>query len=136
MSPTSSLRGSTRAADVACLHGDVNFRNALLENGRVALIDLDQVASGPPAAELGSVLASLRYGGVVGLLRRSIVQELGASLLSGYSELRPAPGEGALRAYTAAALLGERALRVVTRVRPEGLRRLPALLAEASEVLA
>jgi aminoglycoside phosphotransferase len=123
------------ADDVACLHGDVNFRNALLENGRIALIDLDEVATGPPAAELGSVLASLRYAGVVGLLRPAIVPELAASLLSGYSEVRAAPGDGALQAHTAAALLGERALRVVTRVRPEGLRRLPTLLAEAREVL-
>lgn len=119
-----------------CLHGDVNFRNALLQNGRVALIDLDQVATGPAAAELGSVLASLRYGGRVGLLRPASVPELCESLLAGYSELRPLPGEDALRAYTAAALLGERALRVVTRVRPEGLRCLPALLADAAEVLA
>ena len=139
-----SVRGLARelaqrlggAGDVVCLHGDVNFRNALLQDGRVALIDLDQVATGPAAAELGSVLASLRYGGRVGLLSPSIVPELSASLLAGYSELRTAPGEDALRAHTAAALLGERALRVVTRVRPEGLRRLPALLAEAREVLA
>jgi aminoglycoside phosphotransferase len=121
--------------DVVCLHGDVNLRNTLLENQRVALIDLDQVATGPAAAELGSVLAALRYGGVVGLLRPSVVPEVCKSLLSGYSEVRPAPDEGALRAHTAAALLGERALRVVTRVRPEGLRRLPALLAQAREVL-
>jgi aminoglycoside phosphotransferase len=118
-----------------CLHGDVNFRNALLDNGRVALIDLDQVATGPAAAELGSVLASLRYAGVVGLLRPSVVPGLSASLLFGYAEALPPPDETALRAYTAAALLGERALRVVTRVRPQGLRCLPALLAEAQEVL-
>jgi aminoglycoside phosphotransferase len=122
-------------ANVVCLHGDVNFRNALHENGRVALIDLDQVATGPAAAELGSVIASLRYAGVVGLLDPTLVPELCASLLAGYSEIRPAPDEEALSAFTAAALLGERALRVVTRVRPEGLRRLSAVLAEARVVL-
>jgi aminoglycoside phosphotransferase len=121
--------------DLVCLHGDVNFRNALLQNGRVALIDLDQVASGPAGADLGSVLASLRYAGVVGLLRRSVVPRLCAAFLAGYSELRPLPGDDALRAHTAAALLVERSLRVVTRVRPDGLRRLPALLAEAGEAL-
>ena len=123
------------AGDVSCLHGDVNFRNALLENGRVALIDLDQVATGPAAAELGSVLASLRYGAIVGLVRASVAPQLARSLLEGYAEVRSVPAESALRAYTAAALLGERALRVVTRVRPEGLRRLPALLADARGVL-
>jgi Phosphotransferase enzyme family len=123
------------AGDAVCLHGDVNFRNALLMNGHVALIDLDQVASGPAAAELGSVLASLRYAGLVGLLRPSLVPELGASFLAGYGEVRPAPGDETLRAHTAAALLGERALRVVTRVRPEGLRRLPDIVAEARELV-
>ena len=123
-------------AEALCLHGDVNFRNALLENRRVALIDLDQVATGPAAAELGSVLASLRYAGVVGLLPAFRVPELCASLISGYAEVRPAPADEALRAHTAAALLGERALRVMTRVREEGLRRLPQLLGTAREVLA
>jgi aminoglycoside phosphotransferase len=123
-------------AEALCLHGDVNFRNALLDNGRVALIDLDQVATGPAAAELGSVLASLRYAGVVGLLPASRVPKLCSSLISGYAEVRPAPADEALRVHTAAALLGERALRVVTRVREEGLRRLPQLLGAAREVLA
>jgi len=121
--------------DPVCLHGDVNFRNALLEDGRVALIDLDQVASGPAAAELGSVLASLRYAGVVGLLPDVAVPALCTALLAGYAELRALPHEAALRTHTSAALLTERCLRVVTRVRPEGLRRLPALVAEAREVL-
>jgi aminoglycoside phosphotransferase len=122
-------------ASTVCLHGDVNFRNALLDDGRVALIDLDQVAAGPPAAELGSVLASLRYAGVVGLLSPAVVPELTASFLEAYAELRRPPRDAALRAHTAAALLTERSLRVVTRVRPEGLRRLPALLEEAREAL-
>jgi Ser/Thr protein kinase RdoA (MazF antagonist) len=122
--------------DPVCLHGDVNFRNALLEDGRVALIDLDQVAVGSAAAELGSVLASLRYAGVVALLPPAVIPGLSASFLAGYESVRALPSEPALHAHTSAALLGERCLRVVTRVRPEGLRRLPALLAEAREALA
>jgi Ser/Thr protein kinase RdoA (MazF antagonist) len=125
-----------RRAEAVCLHGDVNFRNALLENGRVVLIDLDQAAAGPAAAELGSVLASLRYARIVGLIRSELVPELCEALLAGYAELRRPPKDDQLRAHTAAALLAERCLRVVTRVRPEGLRRLPVLLAEAREVLA
>jgi len=39
-----------------CLHGDVNSRNWLLQDERVALIDLDQVAMGPAAADLGGAL--------------------------------------------------------------------------------
>jgi Ser/Thr protein kinase RdoA (MazF antagonist) len=124
------------AGEDVCLHGDVNFRNALLQDGRIALIDLDQVAAGPAAAELGSVLASLRYGAVVGLIPPWAAAELSAAFLGGYAEVRRLPDENALQAYTAAALLGERSLRVVTRVRPEGLRRLPELLDEARRALA
>ena len=91
---------------------------------------------GPAAAELGSVLASLRYAAEIGLIRPAAVQGLGSALLSGYAELRRPPTAPPLRAHTAAALLAERCLRVVTRVRTEGLRRLPAMLAAASEALA
>ena len=121
--------------EAVSLHGDVNFRNALLENGRVVLIDLDQAAAGPAAAELGSVVASLRYAGAVGLLEPATVPTLERALLSGYSELRAVPPDAELHAYTAAALLAERCLRVVTRVRPDGLRRLPILLGYAQEAL-
>jgi aminoglycoside phosphotransferase len=131
---TSSLLDAQ--AEACCLHGDVNSGNALLENGRVVLIDLDQVAVGPAAAELGSVLAALRYAGIVGDLRAELIPQLCAALLAGYSERRAVPTAGTLEAYTAAALLGERCLRAVTRVRPEGLRRLPDLLDHAREVLA
>jgi tRNA A-37 threonylcarbamoyl transferase component Bud32 len=118
-----------------CLHGDVNFRNALLEDGRLALIDLDQVAVGPAAADLGSVLATLRYAGIVGLVPATDVPDLEGAFLAGYSELRPPPDSAALGWHTAAALLAERALRVVTRIRPHGLVRLPPLLAESRRAL-
>lgn len=119
-----------------CLHGDVNFPNVLLADGRLALIDLDQVAVGPAAADLGSVLAALRYAGIVGLVPVAAVPDLERAFLAGYSELRPPPDSAALGWHTAAALLAERALRVVTRIRPDGLVRLPALLAEARRALA
>jgi hypothetical protein len=72
---------------------------------------------------------------VVGLLRPAVVPGLSRALLSGYAELQATPDAAAIRAHTAAALLAERSLRVVTRVRPEGLQRLPALLAAAREAL-
>jgi aminoglycoside phosphotransferase len=122
-------------AEAVCLHGDANFRNALVQNGRVALIDLDQVAAGPAAAELGSVLAALHYAGAVGVVPPSAVPDLRRAFLAGYAELRRVPEEATLRRYTAAALLGERALRVVTRVRRAGLTRLPELLLAARELL-
>ena len=40
------------------IHGDANLRNAiLLDDGRVALLDLEHLAVGPAAADLGQVVA-------------------------------------------------------------------------------
>ena len=131
-----ALRTRAGGEGDSCLHGDVNFRNALLAGDRVTLIDLDQVARGPAAAELGSVLAALRYARIVELLPDEDVAGLEEAFLAGYAELGRLPADDELRSYTAAALLGERALRVVTRLREVGLARLPRLLDEAHEVLA
>jgi aminoglycoside phosphotransferase (APT) family kinase protein len=123
------------AAPPVCLHGDVNSRNWILQDDRVALIDLDQVTLGPAAADLGGVLAGLRYRGCVGQLSRSDAGELARAFLAGYAGVRALPERAALRWHTAAALLVERALRAVNRVRAEGLLHLEALLAEASALL-
>jgi predicted glycosyltransferase len=112
-----------------CLHGDAHGKNAILGPGGAALIDLDQVALGPAAADLGSVLAGLRYRRCLGSLSAARERALRADLLRGYASVRGLPSERSLAWHTAAALLGERALRAVTRVRPAGLEKLGALLA-------
>jgi hypothetical protein len=114
------------------LHGDVHPKNALAADGRITLIDLDQLAAGRPAEELGSALAGLEY-------RRLTVRAdgtLGDALLDGYASVRSLPSSRALAWSTAAALLSERALRAVARIRPEGLHSLEALIARADELLA
>ena len=117
-----------------CLHGDVHLKNALLQGRRIALIDLDQVGLGPPAADLGSALAGLRY--------HALLADDGArgarlrqALLDGYASQREPPDASALRWHVAAALLSERALRAVSRIRPDVLVRLGAVLSEARAVL-
>jgi Ser/Thr protein kinase RdoA (MazF antagonist) len=114
------------------LHGDVHPKNALAADGRITLIDLDQLAAGRPAEELGSALAGLEY-------RRLTVRAdgaLGDALLDGYASVRSLPSSRALAWSTAAALLSERALRAVARIRPEGLHSLEELIARADELLA
>jgi tRNA A-37 threonylcarbamoyl transferase component Bud32 len=118
-----------------CLHGDVHPKNAVARLGSFTLIDLDQCAAGDAAADLGSLLASLTYDEVTKGVTRSSSRALGVTFLSGYASARALPSTSSLRWHTAAALLAERALRAVNRVRPEGLARLRELLAAASDVL-
>lgn len=118
-----------------CLHGDVNWKNVVLENGRVGLIDLDHVSSGPAAADLGSVLAGLRYARCIGRVSRGAEEELCGALLAGYRSAGELPFEQELRWHACAALLAERALRTVTRIRRDGLACLPSLLDEARRLL-
>jgi Ser/Thr protein kinase RdoA (MazF antagonist) len=120
-------------AESALLHGDPHPKNALVTEGRVTFVDLDQAAAGPRAADLGSVLAALRYGRCVGGLTAGHARALEVALLAGYGDL---PARDELVWHTAAALLVERAARAVHRVRLPGLLRLDALLADARELLA
>lgn len=118
-----------------CLHGDVHPKNGILSRGPLTLIDLDQAARGNAAADLGSFLASLSYNHLTGLFSQAETQELGDAFLRGYADLRRLPGEASLRWHMAAALLAERALRAVNRIRPEGLDGLARLISEANKIL-
>ena len=116
------------------LHGDVHFRNGLIAEERVSLIDLDDTGLGPAAADIGSAIAKLRYQALLtGDTRR--VRVFQQALLDGYRTRRRPPAMEELRWHIAAALLSERALRAVTRVRLDGLALLPAVLDDALGVL-
>jgi hypothetical protein len=128
------LRVQSAGARV-CLHGDVHPKNAVTRGDSFTLIDLDQCGAGDPAADLGSLLAALKYEEITGGGARPALPKLGEAFLSGYASVRTLPSARSLRWHTAAALLAERALRAVNRVRPEGLARLCELLAAASAAL-
>ncbi len=113
------------------LHGDVHPKNGILRDQGVVMIDLDQAGSGPAAADLGSLLAALRYEVVTGSLSEISESRLIRAFLSGYSVGNELPHPAALRWFTAAALFAERALRAVSRVRTEGLEHLRELLLAA-----
>ncbi len=118
-----------------CLHGDVNFRNWIVGDDGVALVDLDLVSVGPAAADLGSLLSELRYRHRIGRISRMVERQSASTVLAGYASVRPLPAATAVRWYTAAALLTERALRAVTWMRPEALTHLDVLLADARTIL-
>jgi aminoglycoside phosphotransferase (APT) family kinase protein len=118
-----------------CLHGDVHAKNGLLSGDRFTLIDLDQAATGHPAADLGSLLASLTYSRFTGQLDPSQEREMAHAFLNGYAAVRSLPAPDSLRWHIAAALLAERAVRAVNRVRIEGLNCLGELLDEAQKIL-
>lgn len=123
------------AGTMVCLHGDVHPKNGIALNGLVTLIDLDQSAIGPAAADLGSMLALLHYNWRIGLITRNRERELASAFLDAYAGSRQLPAQGSLSWHTAAALLSERALRSVNRIRPEGLHHLSQLLDDAREIL-
>lgn len=120
---------------VVCLHGDVHPKNGIQTQDGLTLIDMDQAAVGDPAADIGSFLASLSYNHLTGVLSHARAQRLAEAFLSGYADAGSLPAETSLSWYTAAALLAERALRAVNRVRAEGLDCLSELIDEAHQIL-
>jgi Ser/Thr protein kinase RdoA (MazF antagonist) len=120
---------------LVCLHGDLHPKNALVDGDRIALVDLDQTAGGAPAGDLGSHFAGLRYARIAGGLDAAVERACATAFSEGYSAVRQLPPARELRAGTAAALLAERVVRAINRVRPEGLAALGPLLAKAGGLL-
>jgi aminoglycoside phosphotransferase len=117
------------------LHGDLHAKNILLDRERLFLLDLDQAAIGVAAIDLGSVIASLHCDACIGSLTWREASSLRHAFLSGYGPLEGVTTVESLRWHVAAALLHERALRGVTRIRPRVLHKLPQLLQIAAAVL-
>lgn len=127
---------SFAAEQSVVLHGDVHPKNGILQDNNIlTLIDLDQLSSGNPAAEIGSFLAGLYYREIIGLDSDKERQELAESFFRGYSETRELPNRESLNWHTAAALLTERAWRSISRIRVEGLKKFPEILAAGERVL-
>ena len=112
------------------LHGDVHPKNILLNDEQLVLLDLDQAATGPAEVDLGSVSAGLYCDACTGSRTWREVATFIRALLTGYGK-----SQNTLRWHIAAALLQERALRSVTRVRTATLQKLPELLHTAEAVL-
>jgi aminoglycoside phosphotransferase len=114
------------------LHGDVHPKNIFLNEESLFLLDLDQAATGPATADLGSVIAGLYCDACTGSRTWREASVLKRALLDGYG----APHDShELCWHVAAALLQERALRSVTRIRTATLQKLPEILRTAEAVL-
>jgi Ser/Thr protein kinase RdoA (MazF antagonist) len=129
------IAGRERTGPLVCLHGDLHPKNVLVDGERITLVDLDQTAGGAAAAELGSLFAGLRYARIAGGLDRPTERACATAFAEGYSAVRLLPPAAELRAATAAALLAERVVRAINRVRPEGLAALGPLLTDARGLL-
>ncbi|HKB10465.1 MAG TPA: aminoglycoside phosphotransferase family protein [Vicinamibacterales bacterium] len=121
--------------ETACLHGDIHPKNAIACGDRLALIDVEDVAAGPRAADIGSLIASLLYlregQRLTGVTCAACVR----AFLAGYGSVAAVPEPSALAWHAAAALFIERASRAVTRLRPLGLTHLPQLLGASQHLL-
>ena len=122
-------------APLVCVHGDAHPKNGILSGDRVVLIDLDQVGVGAAGADLGGLLATLTAARCAGELSAAAACRRREAVLAGYAELAPLPPADSLRWHEAAALLVERALRAVQRVREPELDGLGAILGAAEEGL-
>jgi tRNA A-37 threonylcarbamoyl transferase component Bud32 len=118
-----------------CLHGDVHPKNGVLLDNEIGLIDMDQASLGPRAADIGSMLAALRYERHIGLLTEEAEQERAHAFLNGYKTRARLPEPESLRWHIASALFAERAFRSVSRIRVPGLMCLPELLMDTRQVL-
>ena len=119
---------------MVCLHGDVNANNVLFQGDQVHMIDFDQGGSGAASADIGSMLAMLMTARLVD--PDEPIKGLATAFLAGYKKVRTLPNAAALRWYTGAALVVERAIRAVNRVNLPTLAILPDLLQRAGAVLA
>jgi Ser/Thr protein kinase RdoA (MazF antagonist) len=124
------------AGQSVCLHGDLHPKNAILTGERVALIDVEDVATGPAAADVGSLLASMLYLQVCGRMTHEQYTRNAAAFVGAYNRAATVRLSGQSLAWHAAtAMFVERAVRAVTRIRPLGLSHLGALIEESERLL-
>jgi len=123
------------AQEQVLLHGDCHPGNVLVAGDRLSLIDIDQAGTGPAAADIGSLLARLNYGSVLGERDPATATVMTNAFLEGYSQVRALPDDSTLRWYVAAALVVERGVRAVNRARPSALSKLERLVGVGHDLL-
>lgn len=134
------LRTQPAGGPSVWLHGDLNARNWLLNHPQpgaadrpVALFDFDATLRGPAGVDVGGVLAWMHTRTLLGAWTPRRESELVTALLRGYDGCA-APLSSDDRAwYRAAALLIQRAMRAVTRVREPQLAMLETMLTSATD---
>lgn len=122
--------------ETVTLHGDVHAKNAILQpDGKLVLIDLDQVSIGNAASDIGSFLAGLFYKETTGEILAETRKTNIENFLAGYETVRALPNRKSLNWHTAAAIFTERCGRAISRFRKEGLENFARLLDLSDEIL-
>lgn len=126
---------AVRALPPATLHGDLHPRNVLVADGRLALIDVDDVHVGPAVLDVGAWIADALFRALLAGSPLEPEQAAAARLLRGYrDESRHPVGGPPLDWAVARALLCERAYRCVVNLKPGRFALVPRLLALAEAV--
>jgi aminoglycoside phosphotransferase (APT) family kinase protein len=115
-----ALRPHLEARPAVALHGDLHLQNFIVTAQGTGLIDLDTLAAGDPVEDLASFAAALYGAGLAGGVpeddtRRYVANFIAAYELCGGWQIPPRD----LNWHIAAALITERALRAVTRMKPD-----------------
>lgn len=119
----------------ALLHADLHPKNMLATASGIALIDLDNVASGPPLTDVGSMCAALYAGacfdGSHPARARAAVEQFVAAYRANATHAVP---DFDLAWYTAVALIVERAYRFVTRAKAARIGNVSKLIDMADDL--
>lgn len=101
------------------LHGDLHFKNFLVDDEKVSLIDLDNLCHGAPLQDIGSFLAGLFYRGILTQAPIERIEKIGGLFVRHYEKRVPwSVSRSELGWHMAAALINERAFRCLTRLKP------------------
>lgn len=123
-------RAAEASSDVvSLLHGDFYDKQVLVDGDAASLIDLDGMAAGDPARDLGNALAHLELRRLQGRLSAGDPASLEASLLEGYGD--PPPPRRLAWWRTASALR----LAALYELRPRWRGLVPSLFEEVDACL-
>ncbi|HWQ31561.1 MAG TPA: aminoglycoside phosphotransferase family protein [Blastocatellia bacterium] len=129
-----SSASASGARPPATLHGDLHLKNLLATADGVALVDLDNLHTGDPAQEAGSLSAALHYQALTGHYPRPVAEQAITHFIAGWQQFTGDElPQTALHWHTAAALIYERASRSVIRLSGERLTLIDDLIALAEQ---
>ena len=125
------------ALPAAPLHGDLHLKNFFVTDGKVALIDMDNLCNGNPLQDAGSFIASLWYRGILTGVAPARILKITETFTQTYKRGVPwYVSQNELDWYTAVALINERAFRCLTRLKAGRLDILDRLLELANRMAA
>lgn len=104
LAETLAERISCEPSPMRPVHGDFYEDQVLIGDGAATILDLDEAASGDPAADLGLFIAHLEKDAMLGCSDRESVVPAANSLLEGYRDYGMDVNSERVRLYTAVGL--------------------------------